>query len=61
MGELRWEKKPAIVGSCSMIDDACQPTSEKFSCSEQVVQLVDELTFMKMGSKDCYFSNFSLF
>jgi hypothetical protein len=37
MGELCWEKKPAIVWSCSMIDDVRQPTGEKFSCWEQVV------------------------
>jgi hypothetical protein len=50
MGELHWEKKPTIVWSRSMIDDVRQPTGEKFSCWEQVIWLVDELTFMTMGS-----------
>jgi hypothetical protein len=61
MGELRWEKKHAIVWSCSMIDDARQATGEKFSCWEQVIWLVDELTFVTMGSKDCCLSNLTLF
>jgi hypothetical protein len=61
MGELHWEKKPAIVWSCLMIDDARQPTGEKFSWWEQVIWLVDELTFVTMGSKDWCFSNFTFF
>ena len=61
MGELLWEKKPAIVGSCSMIDDARQPPGEKFSCWEQVVRLVDELAVVTRGSKDCCLSSFTLF
>jgi hypothetical protein len=61
MGELRWEKKPTIVWSCSMIDDVRQPTGEKFSCWEQVIWLVDELAPTTMGSKDCCLSNFTLF
>jgi hypothetical protein len=61
MGELHWEKKPAIVWLCSMIDDARQPTGEKICCWEQVIWLVDELAAMTMGSKDCCLSNFTLF
>jgi hypothetical protein len=60
MGELHWEKKPAIVWSCLMIDDVRQPTSEKFSCWVQVVRLVDELAVVTMGSNDGCLSNFTL-